>query len=60
MLHRSAATVTLHIEALRVDQLRQLERLLKRLAPMAIASQSGSMSAYGRWCRSTPRYFICC
>lgn len=33
MLRRSAATVTLHIEALRADQLRQLERLLKRLAP---------------------------
>jgi hypothetical protein len=33
MLHRSAATVTLHIETLRADQLRQLERLLKRLAP---------------------------
>jgi len=33
MLRRSAATVTLHIEALRADQQRQLERLLKRLAP---------------------------
>ena len=33
MLCRSAATVTLHIEALRADQRRQLERLLKRLAP---------------------------
>jgi hypothetical protein len=33
MPRRSAATVTLHIEALRADQQRQLERLLKRLAP---------------------------
>jgi radical SAM superfamily enzyme YgiQ (UPF0313 family) len=33
MLRCSAATVTLHIEALRADQRRQLERLLKRLAP---------------------------
>ena len=33
MLHRSAATVTLHIEALREDQQRQLARLLRRLAP---------------------------
>ena len=33
MLRRSAATVTLHVEALRADQRRQLERLLKRLAP---------------------------
>lgn len=33
MLRRSAATVTLHIEALRADQRRQLERLLSRLAP---------------------------
>ena len=33
MLRRSAATVTLHIEVLRADQQRQLERLLKRLAP---------------------------
>jgi hypothetical protein len=33
MLRRSAATVTLHIDALRVDQRRQLERLLRRLAP---------------------------
>ena len=33
MLRRSAATVTLHIEALRTDPQRQLERLLARLAP---------------------------
>jgi radical SAM superfamily enzyme YgiQ (UPF0313 family) len=33
MLRRSAATVMLHIDALRVDQQRQLERLLRRLAP---------------------------
>ncbi len=33
MLRHSAATVTLHIEALRADQQRQLEHLLKRLAP---------------------------
>jgi hypothetical protein len=33
MLRRSAATVSLHIEALRADPQRQLERLLKRLAP---------------------------
>ncbi len=33
MLHRSAATVTLHVETLRADQRRQFEQLLKRLAP---------------------------
>jgi len=33
LLHRSAATVTLHIEALREDQQRQLASLLRRLAP---------------------------
>ena len=33
LLRRSAATVTLHIEALREDQQRQLARLLRRLAP---------------------------
>ena len=33
MLRRSAATVTLHIEALHADQQRQLARLLRRLAP---------------------------
>jgi radical SAM superfamily enzyme YgiQ (UPF0313 family) len=32
LLRRSAATVTLHIEVLRADQRRQLERLLQRLA----------------------------